>query len=395
MLLPPPNVTGILHLGHALTVAIQDAIIRYRRMQGDSVHWIPGTDHAGIATQTVVERYCQTKEGISRDQMGRQKFEKCVWEYTQIQGQRIREQLNRLGASLDWESGYFTLDERHSTFVEDTFIRLFEQGWIYRHTKWVNWCCYLQTAISDMEVDMVDVNQQSFRTLPGRSEKVKVGVMHSFAYPWTIDYTTDSKELVVSTTRPETVFGDVALAVHPNDERYNAYIGRYVMHPFTLRNIPVIASHYVDPHMGTGVLKVTPGHDRIDYAIANEHGLSVESILDDAGRLTSQCGVEEYIGLDRFDARQRVIETLVQKGLYRGYATHCMRLAVCSRTGDILEMLLKPQWYVLLLWIPPIYKVFIYLFTGFQVCKNPSYGSDCIAGAFFWTASYFTRHVCS
>jgi valyl-tRNA synthetase len=345
MLLPPPNVTGVLHLGHSLTVAIQDAIIRYRRMKGDAVHWIPGIDHAGIATQAVVERHYWTKEGVSRNQMGRQMFNQRIWEHVGTYERQIREQINRLGASVDWESGYFTLDEKRSRFVEDAFIRLFEQGLIYRHTKLVNWCCYLQTAISDMEVEMVDIDQRSSRKIPGRTKEVEVGVLHSFVYPWVADHKPSNIELVVSTTRLETIFGDVALAVHPNDERYQTYIGKYVQHPFTQRRLPVIASHRVDPHFGTGILKVTPGHDKTDYDIVNEHGgeLPVESILDASGRLNDLCG-PEYAGLDRFDARQRVREALLQKGLYRGHTNHRMRLAICSRTGDIVEWLLKPQW---------------------------------------------------
>jgi valyl-tRNA synthetase len=352
MLLPPPNVTGALHLGHALTLAIQDTIARYRRMMGDSVHWIPGTDHAGIATQTVFERRFphlvsnkKNQEGrFSPDHMtSRQELQTHMEKFVSDQMIRIRDQIDRLGVSVDWGMNYFTLDSIRSQFVEDTFIRLFEMDLIYRQTRLINWCSQLKTAISDIEVDFVDVEQGStLYTLPSNQRTVEVGLLHSIAYPCVNSQR--GHEVLVMTTRLETMLGDVALAVHPDDERYRDLIGSHVVHPLLpSKTLPIVASRLVDRQFGSGVLKVTPAHDRVDYAIAEEHGLPMISIFDETGCLTDDCGVP-FVGIDRFDARQLVKKILIDKGLYRGSKHHAMRLAVCSRTGDIIETLLRPQW---------------------------------------------------
>lgn len=354
MLLPPPNVTGALHLGHALTLAIQDTIARYRRMKGDSVHWIPGTDHAGIATQTVFERrfrHVSSSERSDKDSpssldhvVSHQELQENMGKFVSDQMIRIRDQIDRLGVSVDWEMNYFTLDSKRSRFVEDAFIHLFEMNLIYRQTRLINWCCQLKTAISDIEVEFIDIEHGStLYTLPSDQRKVEVGLLHSIAYPCVNSQL--GRELIVMTTRLETIFGDVALAVHPDDERYKDFIGGHVIHPLLpSKMLPIVASCLVDKEFGSGVLKVTPAHDRVDYAIAEEHGLPMISILDESGRLTNDCGDVLFSGLDRFDARQLVKKILIEKGLYRGSKHHTMRLAICSRTGDILETLLRPQW---------------------------------------------------
>lgn len=348
MLLPPPNVTGVLHLGHALTLAIQDTIARYRRMKGDSVHWIPGMDHAGIATQTVFQRrygysHLPCDLSVEDQKKYRQDFENRMKEFVEKHKSCIQDQMYRLGVSVDWDATYYTLDTERTSFVEDAFIQFFEAGLIYRQTRLVNWCCHLRTAISDIEIDVVNIeNGPIFYKLPGDNRKAEVGLLHSIAYPLFNDQL--GRELIVSTTRLETMFGDVALAIHPEDERYHEFIGSHVIHPlFPLRKLPVITSRLVDRTMGMGVLKITPAHDKVDYEIAREYELPLISVIDESGRLTHACG-EMFSGLDRFDSRQLIKESLIEKGFYRGSKQHNMSLTVCSRTGDILETLLKPQW---------------------------------------------------
>ncbi|KAF9930632.1 hypothetical protein FBU30_000258 [Linnemannia zychae] len=345
LLLPPPNVTGYLHIGHALAASIQDSIVRWRRMRGDSVSWVPGMDHAGISTQTVVEKKLMRERKQTRHDLGREAFIKEVWNWKQLHGDRIIGQFRRLGASMDWDESFFTLDKDRSQAVEAAFIQLFEDGLIYRDTRLVNWCCALETVISDIEVEHEDIEGRTMLNVPGRLKKVEFGVLHDFAYKVDGD---DSQELVVSTTRIETMLGDEAVAVHPDDPRYKHLHGRYVIHPISGKRLPIICDpELVEMEFGTGVVKVTPAHDPNDYACGRRHGLPIVNILDKDGTFNANCGSKSYEKMNRFDARDKIIQELTQLGLYRGKnENHAMRLARCSRSGDVIEPMVMPQWYV-------------------------------------------------
>ncbi|KAL6055400.1 valine--tRNA ligase, variant 2 [Balamuthia mandrillaris] len=340
MVIPPPNVTGSLHLGHTLTNSIQDALVRWRRMKGDNTLYLPGLDHAGIATQTVVEKKLMREQGKTRHDLGRERFLEEVWRWKEASGGRICQQLKRIGASLDWKREVFTMDSQRERAVTEAFVRLHEAGLLYRNTRLINWCCHLETVISDIEVDYEPVNKRTFLSLPGRKKKHEFGVIYRVAYP-----VEGGGELEVATTRPETILGDTAVAVHPNDPRYQMYHGRFVINPLTGRQLPIITDgQLVDMELGTGVVKVTPAHDENDYQCGLRHNLEQINILNDNGTLNGAAG--DFQGMDRLDARNKVIEALEQKGLYRGKQEHEMRLALCSRSGDVLEPRLKPQWYV-------------------------------------------------
>lgn len=355
LLLPPPNVTGALHIGHALTVAVQDSLCRWRRMHGDDVVWVPGMDHAGIATQTVVERQLSLRGGRTRHSLGRAAFEAEARAWSERYAERIRHQLRRMGAVLNWEREYFTLDGPRSAAVTDAFRQLHAAGQLYRGMRMVNWCPALATAISDIEVEVVQVPGRTSVSVPGPQGKrpVEVGVMHTFRYPL-VDRAGDpmqGRHLSIATTRLETMLGDVAVAVHPDDERYAALVrdGCQVRHPITGQCLPIVADgELVDPALGTGAVKLTPAHDPNDHAAAVRHGLPVAAsvMMDGAGKVSAVRGAEAYQGMDRFEARTALVEELSQLGLYEGAQDHAMALATCSRSGDILEPFLLPQWFV-------------------------------------------------
>ncbi|CAI2164681.1 3742_t:CDS:10 [Funneliformis geosporum] len=337
MLSPPPNVTGSLHIGHALTFSIQDALSRWYRMSGYQVSWIPGTDHAGIGTQS-----------ITRHDLGRDNFVKEIWNWRKLHGDKIIQQLRCLGASLDWDNLFFTMDPPRSQAVTNAFIRLYNDGMIYRDTRLVNWCCALETVISDIEVDYETISKQMFLSLPGRAEKVEFGVLHKFAYPIADNGSLGLKELVVATTRIETILGDTAVAIHPDDTRYKILHGKYVIHPLLNKRIPIVCDpELVDMEFGTGAVKVTPGHDINDYACARRHQLPIINIFNKNGKLNDNCGIIDLINNDRFDVRNIIVDKLQSLGYYRGKDTnHEMRVAICSRSGDVIEQLLQPQWYL-------------------------------------------------
>lgn len=345
MVIPPPNVTGSLHLGHALTCAIEDCVARWHRMRGATTLWLPGTDHAGIATQTVVEKKLMRERGVSRHDIGREAFLAEVWRYKDEYGGKICNQMRRLGASVDWSREQFTMNERLSRAVVEAFVRLHERGLIYRGTRLVNWCCSLRTALSDIEVDYVDVDGRTMRRVPGHEREVEFGVLVKFAYQ--VADGDGEEELVVATTRLETMLGDVAVAVHPDDARYRHLIGRRLVHPFVPeREMRVIADgELVDPEFGTGAVKVTPAHDPNDYECGQRHSLPQVTILDEQGRV-AEAGGAEFCGMMRYDARAAVERALDARGLLRGKEPNAMRLGVCSRTGDVIEPMLKPQWWV-------------------------------------------------
>ena len=326
IVLPPPNVTGSLHLGHALTATIQDILIRWKRMSGFNVLWLPGTDHAGIATQMVVEKELQKTEKKSRHDLGREEFLERVWAWKEQYGSRIGVQHQALGASLDWKRERFTMDEGLSRAVREVFVRLWEEGLIYRAKKLINWCPRCHTALSDLEVN---------------HEENHPGELWSFAYP----LADGTGEIVVATTRPETMLGDTAIAVHPDDERWRAVVGKNVRHPLTGREIPVVADAVlVDPKFGTGAVKVTPAHDFNDFEVAQRHGLPLLSVIGPDGRMTAEAG--PFQGMDRFEARKAVKAALAEKGLERGAKAHVLPLGRCQRCETVLEPLLSDQWYV-------------------------------------------------
>ncbi len=326
IVLPPPNVTGSLHLGHALTATIQDILIRWKRMSGFNVLWLPGTDHAGIATQMVVEKELQRTEKKSRHDLGREEFLRRVWAWKEQYGSRIGVQHQALGASLDWQRERFTMDEGLSRAVREVFVRLWEEGLVYRAKKLINWCPRCHTALSDLEVN---------------HEENHPGELWSFAYP----LADGTGEIVVATTRPETMLGDTAVAVHPEDDRWRGVVGRNVRHPVTGREFPVVADAVlVDPKFGTGAVKVTPAHDFNDFEVAQRHGLPLLSVIGPDGRMTAEAG--PFQGMDRFEARKAVKALITEKGLDRGSKPHPLPLGRCQRCETVLEPLLSDQWYV-------------------------------------------------
>ncbi|KAF7270781.1 hypothetical protein GWI33_016286 [Rhynchophorus ferrugineus] len=340
LLLPPPNITGTLHLGHALTAAIQDVLIKWHKMRGVETLWIPGLDHAGIATQVVVEKKLWKEKGLSRHDLGRKKFEQEIWKWMAEKSTTIVQQLRMMNVSLDWKKELFTMDEKCTTIVIEAFIKLFEDGLIYRSDHLINWSCVLQSAISDIEVEHVSVTGPTPISVPGYEKNVTFGQLHKFSYK----VKDSNDEIVVSTTRPETILGDVAVAVNPRDGRFAQYVGKYLHHPFRDDLIPVIADDFVDPEFGTGAVKITPGHDPTDFDVGKRHNLKALQVIDGRGCLTDIH--EEFRGLKRFTAREVIVEELVKRQLYRGYTDHNMIVPLCSRSKDVVEFLIKPQWFV-------------------------------------------------
>ncbi|XP_036411227.1 valine--tRNA ligase, mitochondrial isoform X2 [Megalops cyprinoides] len=339
--IPPPNVTGTLHLGHALTVAIEDALARWRRMQGYKVLWVPGCDHAGIATQAVVERKLLKQHGKRRQGYSRGEFLQEVWNWKNEKGDEIYHQLRMLGASLDWNRACFTMDPGFSRAVSEAFVRLCDSGLIYRSEGLVNWSCALESAISDIEVESVNLSGRTLLSVPGYQKKVEFGTMVTFAYP----IEGQDGEVPVATTRPETMLGDVAIAVHPDDPRYQSLHHKECRHPFTDRLLPIVPDPTVDMELGTGAVKVTPAHDHTDFLLSQRHSLPRITVIGGDGTMTADCG-QWLEGVKRFDARERVIEALMEKNLFRGKKEHPMSLPICSRSGDVVEPLLKRQWFV-------------------------------------------------
>ena len=341
IMIPPPNVTGSLHMGHAFQDTIMDALTRYHRMKGYSTLWQPGTDHAGIATQMVVERLCNA-EGKTRHDLGREKFLKKVWQWKEESGGTITRQLRRMGSSLDWDRERFTMDEGMSDAVQAVFIKLYEEGLIYRGKRLVNWDPVLHTAVSDLEVLSEEEN----------------GSMWHLRYP----LSNGQGHLVVATTRPETMLGDAAVAIHPNDDRYKHLLGEFVELPLTGRRIPIIADEYVDPEFGTGCVKITPAHDFNDYDVWTRHrhtsmiqdlphgGLINIFTVDAAirGNVEDEISLipQKYCGLDRFEARKQIIADLEVEGLLEKIADHKLMVPRGDRTNSVIEPLLTDQWYV-------------------------------------------------
>jgi valyl-tRNA synthetase len=323
MVIPPPNITGSLHMGHALNNTIQDILSRYHRMLGDVTLWIPGTDHAGIATQNVVERQLAA-EGTDRRALGRERFVARVWSWRKESGSTITRQLARLGVSCDWERERFTMDEGLSRAVREVFVRLYEQDLIYRDRYLINWCPRCRTALSDLEAE----HQET------------AGELYHLRYP----YADGSGAIVVATTRPETLLGDTAVAVHPDDERYRDSVGKQVILPALGRRIPIIADASVSREFGTGAVKITPGHDPNDFLTGKRHGLPMISVMDEEARMTAEAG--PYRGLDRYECRKRLVADLEAEGLVEKIEPHQLAVGQCYRCRTVVEPLLSVQWFV-------------------------------------------------
>ncbi len=344
--IPPPNVTGELHLGHAMFVSMEDLMIRYHRMKGYSTLWVPGSDHAGIATQLQVERMLR-KEGTSREEIGREEFLRRTWEWKNKYGGLIQNQIRRLGASCDWERERFTLDEGLSRAVREAFVRLYEKGLIYRGPRLINWSPGLKTAVSDLEVE--------YSEEPGKLYYFKYMLKPETLTPLRLlpfsEKMRGEKEgggegeyIPVATTRPETILGDTAVAVHPEDERYRKYIGKTVLVPILGREIPVIADEYVSREFGTGALKITPGHDPNDYEIGLRHNLPVLSMLDREAKVTEVGG--PYAGLDRFECREKLWNDMKAAGLVIKEEPYTLNVPRSQRGGEIVEPMISTQWFV-------------------------------------------------
>src|SRR5437588_267216 len=323
LLLPPPNVTGRLHMGHMLNQTQMDIIVRWHRMRGFITLWLPGTDHAGIATQMMVEKQLE-KEGKKRREMGREKFAERVWEWKREYGGAILDQMKRLGASVDWDRLYFTMDENLSHAVREVFVRLYEEGLIYRGNYIVNWCPWHETAISDLEVKHEDV----------------AGKLWEIRYP----VAGSSEFITVATTRPETMLGDTAIAVNAKDERYTHLHGKKVLLPLMNREIPIITDELAQPEFGTGAVKVTPAHDPNDFQAGLRHNLPQINIMDPRARMNENAG--PYAGLDRFEARKRVLHDLREQGFLVEEKDYALALGKCDRCGTVVEPRLSEQWFI-------------------------------------------------
>jgi len=325
IVIPPPNVTGVLHLGHVLNNTLQDILIRSKKMQGHAVCWVPGSDHAGIATQAKVEAFLQQSEGVSRYDLGREQFLERVWQWKEKYGSTIIQQLRKLGTACDWQRERFTLDPGLSVAVEEAFIRMYEKGLIYKGHRIINWCPKSRTALSDEEV-------------VHREEK---GKLWHFHYP----LTDGSGRITVATTRPETMLGDTAVAVHPDDARYKHMIGKTVTLPIAGREVPIVADAYVDPQFGTGAVKVTPAHDPNDYEIGKRHNLPMLTVMNDDGSMNAEAGAE-FVGMDRYQCRQAVVARLAELNLLGEIAEHLHQVGYSER-GDVpVEPRLSEQWFV-------------------------------------------------
>ena len=323
IVMPPPNVTGMLHMGHAMDNTLQDILTRYKRMQGYNTLWVPGTDHAGIATQAKVEAQLR-KEGTDRYELGREKFLERAWAWEEEYGNTITTQLRKLGSSCDWDKERFTMDEGCSKAVREAFVRLYKKGLIYQGNYIVNWCPHCHTTISDIEVEHVE----------------NEGKIYYFRYP--IEGT--EEYIQIATTRPETMFGDTAVAVHPDDERYKHLIGKNVILPVVERRIPIIADEYVEREFGTGAVKITPSHDVNDFEMGQRHHLPEIVVIDKDGKMNENAGI--YEGLDRYECREKLIADFEKSGVLVKIEDHTNSVGHCYRCNTVIEPLVSKQWFV-------------------------------------------------
>ena len=324
IVIPPPNVTGQLHMGHALDETLQDILIRYKRMQGYSALWIPGTDHAGIATQIKVEENLRVNEGLTRYDLGREKFLERVWDWKKQYGGRIINQLKKIGSSCDWDRERFTMDEGCSKAVKEVFVNLYNKGLIYQGSRIINWCPHCITALSDAEVEHAEQ--------AGHFWHIKYPIKDSDDY------------VIIATTRPETLFGDTAVAVNPEDERYKDLVGKMLVLPLVGREIPVIADEYVDKEFGTGCVKITPAHDPNDFEVGQRHNLAQIKVMNDDATMNSYAG--KYEGMDRYECRKAMIKDLEDEGLLVKVEDHSHNVGQCYRCGTTVEPIVSKQWFV-------------------------------------------------
>ena len=325
IVMPPPNVTGQLHMGHAMDSTLQDILIRFKRMQGYAALWVPGTDHAGIATQIKVEEELRTKEGLTRYDLGREKFLERVWDWKRQYGGRIVQQQKKLGASCDWDRARFTMDEGCSKAVRETFCELYEKGLIYKGSRIINWCPHCVTALSDAEVEYQD----------------KPGSFWHIRYPIAGE---EGRYVIVATTRPETMLGDTGVAVHPDDERYKDIVGKKCILPLVGREMPIVADDYVDMEFGTGCVKMTPAHDPNDFEVGLRHNLETIRVLDDNGKVVE--GYGKYSGMDRYEARKAIVADLEEQGYLVKVEPHQHNVGTCYRCHNDVEPLISAQWFV-------------------------------------------------
>lgn len=338
----PPNVTGALHMGHAVPNALSDTLIRWNRMRGLTTLWLHGCDHAGISTQSVVENMLWRRKKQTRYDLGREKFVGTIWDWKEEYHQKINSVLKRMGASFDWTREAFTMDANLSSAVTETFVQLHEEGIIYRANRLVNWCTKLNTALSNLEVDNKELEGRTLMDVPGYDRKVEFGVLTHFCYE--IDGTDGTERIEVATTRPETMLGDSGIAVNPKDERYKHLVGKKAKHPFVDRLMPIFADEYVDQEFGTGAVKITPAHEPNDFTLGTRHNLEFINILNDNGTMNHNTG--DFQGLKRFDARYKVIDALKEKGLYVKWENNAMKVPLCAKSKDVIEPLMKPQWWM-------------------------------------------------
>ena len=324
IVIPPPNVTGQLHMGHALDETLQDILIRYKRLVGYEALWVPGTDHAGIATQIKVEEVLRKEQGLTRHDLGREKFLELVWDWKKKYGGTIIKQLKKLGSSCDWSRERFTMDEGCSKAVKEVFVNLYDKGLIYRGDRIINWCPHCTTALSDAEVEYEE----------------QEGNFWHIRYP----FADGSGEVIIATTRPETLLGDTAVAVHPEDERYFGLVGKMLFLPLTGREIPLIADEYVEKDFGTGAVKITPAHDPNDFEVGQRHDLPIIKILDDEAKVNEQGG--KYCGLDRYEAREKIVADLEEQGYLVKIENHSHNVGTCYRCGTTVEPITSRQWFV-------------------------------------------------
>ena len=327
VIMPPPNVTGELHLGHALTAATEDVLIRWHRMMGDPALWLPGKDHAGIATQWVVERQL-AQEGTSRTELGRDAFLERVWQWVERYGNTIDEQHKRLGASCDWSRLRFTLDPGPALAVRTTFVNLYNKGLIYRGERIINWCPRCSTALSDLEVE----------------HEEHEGALYHIRYPLAPKDGEADGHVTVATTRPETMLGDTGVAVHPDDQRYSHLVGRNVTLPIIGRAMPIVGDEAIQPEFGTGALKVTPGHDPVDFEIGQRHNLATVTVIGPDGHITAEGG--PYEGYERFEARREIVAQLEREGLLEKVEPYNHSVGQCQRCSSVLEPLISVQWFL-------------------------------------------------
>ena len=323
IVMPPPNVTGQLHMGHAMDATLQDTLIRFKRMQGYNALWVPGVDHAGIATQIKVEEELR-KEGLTRYDLGREKFLERVWDWKNKYGNRIVEQQKKLGASCDWDRARFTMDEGCSKAVREVFVSLYEKGLIYKGSRIINWCPHCVTALSDAEVEYVD----------------KPGHLWHIRYP----LADGSGEVIVATTRPETMLGDSGVCVNPSDDRYKDIVGKMVILPLVNKEIPIVADDYAEMDFGTGCVKMTPAHDPNDFEVGLRHNLEVIRVLDDNGRVNENGG--KYQGLDRYEARKQIVADLEAGGYLVKVEDYSHNVGTCYRCHQDVEPIISAQWFV-------------------------------------------------